>query len=185
MVKSYITYVKEYVDPKMTKKAAMVIMEVSTTTTTTTTTTTANQTLTRSTQFYLDLRSKSALKNSGGYKEKGGGVPITTRQLESMIRLCQARAKACMRMWVTEDDAKDVVEIMKLSVYDVNVTESGSFDVSRGGAGGKSKKHQKDQVTRVMKDYKKEGKRQVTLADIRVKLFQMSGIAEWEGELAK
>ena len=72
MVKSYITYVKEYVDPKMTKKAAMVIMEVSTITTTTTTTTTANQTLTRSTQFYLDLRSKSALKNSGGYKEKGG-----------------------------------------------------------------------------------------------------------------
>lgn len=40
-------------------------------------------------------------------------MPITLRQLESLIRLAQARARAELRDWVTEDDALDVVEMMQ------------------------------------------------------------------------
>ena len=41
--------------------------------------------------FYLDLRAKSA----------GAGAPITTRQLEALVRLAEARARADLRqVWL-------------------------------------------------------------------------------------
>lgn len=70
-------------------------------------------------------------------------VPITTRQLEAMIRLSQARAKACLRDFVLEEDALDVVELMMQSVAQVYTDEKGSLDRSRGGAGGKSNRKTK------------------------------------------
>ena len=39
--------------------------------------------------FYLDLRKKALASE--------GGVPITTRQLESLVRLAEARARADLR----------------------------------------------------------------------------------------
>jgi len=66
-------------------------------------------------------------------------VPITTRQLEALIRLSQARAKACLRDFVLKEDADDVVELMRESVRQVHVTNAqGHVDKSRGGAGGTS-----------------------------------------------
>jgi DNA helicase MCM8 len=44
--------------------------------------------------------------------------PVTTRQLESLIRLAEARAKLELRELVTRRDAQDVVEIMKQSLAD-------------------------------------------------------------------
>jgi DNA helicase MCM8 len=65
-------------------------------------------------------------------------VPITTRQLEALIRLCQARAKACLRDFVLQEDALDVVELMTKSVEQVHSDEGGFIDPGRGGAGGNS-----------------------------------------------
>jgi DNA replicative helicase MCM subunit Mcm2 (Cdc46/Mcm family) len=70
-------------------------------------------------------------------------VPITTRQLEALIRLCQARAKACLRDFVLREDALDVVELMRRSVEQVHSDESGVMDPIRGGAGGKSNRKTK------------------------------------------
>ena len=71
-------------------------------------------------------------------------VPITTRQLEAMIRLSQARAKACLRDFVLKEDAEDVVELMRESVRQVHVTNAaGHIDKSRGGAGGTSNRKAK------------------------------------------
>jgi len=53
--------------------------------------------------FYLDLRKKYRMMDS---------TPITTRQLESMVRLSEARARLELREKVTEQDAKDVIDIM-------------------------------------------------------------------------
>jgi len=50
--------------------------------------------------YYLSLRSRSQSRDS---------TPITTRQLESMIRLAEARAKIDLREVVTEDDAQVLV----------------------------------------------------------------------------
>ena len=54
------------------------------------------------------------------------------------MRLCQARAKACLRDFVLREDALDVVELMSQSVEQVHSDEGGVVDKFRGGAGGQS-----------------------------------------------
>jgi DNA helicase MCM8 len=75
-----------------------------------------------------------------GVRSKNDTVPITTRQLEALIRLCQARAKACLRDYCLKEDALDVVELMSLSVEQVHSDEHGFVDPTRGGAAGTSKR---------------------------------------------
>jgi DNA helicase MCM8 len=70
-------------------------------------------------KFYLSLRKSHISKDS---------TPITTRQLESLIRLSQARAKIELRNIVTEQDALDVIEIMKDSLNDVLTDENGLYN---------------------------------------------------------
>ena len=53
--------------------------------------------------FYLELRARSA--------QGADGPPITPRQLESLIRLSEARAKVELRERVTVQDAQDAVEV--------------------------------------------------------------------------
>jgi len=80
--------------------------------------------------FYLQLRKK--------YRSSDG-APITTRQLESLVRLAEARAKVELREVVTEQDAKDVVDIMKESLYDVLSDELGHVDFRRSKGMSKAK----------------------------------------------
>ena len=80
-------------------------------------------------------------RHPGGNEDRKDKVPITTRQLEALIRLSQARAKACLRPVVLREDAEDVVELMIESNKQVYTDERGNIDKSRGGAGGKSKKN--------------------------------------------
>jgi len=109
-VKDYIAYAREYCKPKMTDAAAEVLSD-----------------------YFMKLR------HPGMNESKKDNVPITTRQLEALIRLSQARAKACLRPYVLKEDAEDVVELMIESVKQVHTDESGRVDKARGGAGGKSK----------------------------------------------
>jgi DNA helicase MCM8 len=76
-------------------------------------------------------------------------VPITTRQLEALIRLSQARAKACLREFVLEEDALDVVELLRHSVEQVHTDEFGIIDRTRAGAAGQSNR-------KMRKDFHKE-----------------------------
>ena len=78
--------------------------------------------------FYLRLRASPSSVS-----------PITTRQLESLIRLAEARARADMRTEVGEDDAECVIELMEASIRQVTEDEKGSMDWERKGAGGRSK----------------------------------------------
>lgn len=59
--------------------------------------------------FYLDLR-KNAQSQSG--------LPITIRQLESLIRLAEARARCDLSQTVDREHALDVVELMKFATWD-------------------------------------------------------------------
>lgn len=70
-------------------------------------------------------------------------LPITTRQLESMVRLAQARAKASLRPYVTVEDAQDVVDIMTQSIFGTLIDVNGQLDTQRGGSTGKSKSKKK------------------------------------------
>ena len=116
LVRDYIAYAREYCKPKLTGEAAAVLKE-----------------------FYMELR----YPTDGTRRNRNDTVPITTRQLEALIRLCQARAKACLRDFCLKEDALDVVELMSRSVEQVHKDETGTLDRQRGGAGGTSKRKMK------------------------------------------
>lgn len=69
ILKTYIEYAKKYCHPQLSIQAAKVLQK-----------------------FYLTLRSKASSSCGGG-----DGMPVTTRHLESLIRLAQARAKMELR----------------------------------------------------------------------------------------
>lgn len=83
--------------------------------------------------FYLELRARSGAG--------ADGPPITPRQLESLVRLAEARAKVELRERVTAEDAKDAVEVMKESMRDVLTDHRGKVRFGRGS--GKSTKRGK------------------------------------------
>ncbi|KAI8840963.1 DNA replication licensing factor MCM8 [Chytriomyces cf. hyalinus JEL632] len=119
LLRKYIAYSKKYVQPKLSKDAAMVLQE-----------------------FYLTLRSKYRSKDS---------TPITTRQLESMIRLVEGRARAELRDEATRQDALEVVEIMRFSLWKAYEDEFGNveFERSQGGAGMSKKGEPKRFMTKL------------------------------------
>lgn len=82
--------------------------------------------------FYVELRQKYQTQDS---------TPITLRQLESLIRLTEARAKLELREDATESDALDVIEIMRMSMVDTNADGFGTLDFSRSlnGSGTSSR----------------------------------------------
>mmetsp|Transcript_25749 Transcript_25749/g.60369 ORF Transcript_25749/g.60369 Transcript_25749/m.60369 type:complete len:900 (+) Transcript_25749:68-2767(+) len=119
LVRDYIAYAREYCKPKLTQEAAVILRE-----------------------YYMTLR----YPTDG--RRRRDSVPITTRQLEALIRLSQARAKACLREFVLEEDALDVVEMLKRSVDQVHTDEFGIIDRSRAGARGLSNRKLRKEFTK-------------------------------------
>ncbi|XP_073484716.1 DNA helicase MCM8 [Aquarana catesbeiana] len=76
--------------------------------------------------FYLELRKQNQGIDS---------TPITTRQLESLIRLTEARARLELREEAIKEDAEDVVEIMKYSLLGTYSDEFGKLDFDRSQHG--------------------------------------------------
>lgn len=68
-------------------------------------------------QFFIDLRSKNS----------SYGIPVTIRQLESCIRLAQARAKIELREEVTAKDAYEVIELLNFSLVKTQYDEFSGF----------------------------------------------------------
>jgi DNA helicase MCM8 len=109
LVRDYIAYAREFCKPKLTVEAAEILKE-----------------------YYMNLR----YPTDG--RSRRDTVPITTRQLEALIRLSQARAKACLREFVLREDALDVVDLLRRSVEQVHTDEYGIVDRTRAGAAGLS-----------------------------------------------
>jgi len=68
-------------------------------------------------QFFIELRT-----NNLNY-----GIPITVRQLESCIRLAQARAKVELREEVTAKDAYEIIELLNFSLVKTQCDEFSGF----------------------------------------------------------
>ncbi|CAL1270874.1 unnamed protein product [Larinioides sclopetarius] len=85
--------------------------------------------------FYIEMRKQHKLSYNS--------IPITTRQLESLIRLTKARARIELRAFCTTNDAEEVIEIMKYSMRDTFSDEFGNIDFDRSIHGsGMSKRSQ-------------------------------------------
>jgi replicative DNA helicase Mcm len=100
--------------------------------------------------FYVDLR-KSA--------EGGAAVPITARQLESLVRLSEARAKMALRSKVTKEDAQAAIRLMEDSLRMVALDRvTGKIDVdlivSKMSA---SQRSSSDIILKALNDMESEG----------------------------
>ena len=72
--------------------------------------------------FYLLMRSAS--------ETEGTPVAITARQLESLVRIAEARARVALRDKVTLEDAERAIDIMTISLEQVGIDiSSHQFDI--------------------------------------------------------
>jgi replicative DNA helicase Mcm len=69
--------------------------------------------LQRLNDFYLAMRSAS--------ESEGSPVAITARQLESLVRIAEARTRSALRREVTAEDAEAAIAIMKKSLEEVGI----------------------------------------------------------------
>lgn len=111
-------------------------------------------------RFYLELRK---------HHKDNDCTPITTRQLESLIRLTEARAKTELRTEATEADAIDVVDIFKHSMIDTFSDQFGAIDFSRSqhGSGTSSKNQAKKFVTALTRRAELQSKSVFTVSELK------------------
>ena len=70
-------------------------------------------------------------------KQRGGdSVPVTTRQLESLIRLAEARARMDLREEVTREDAQDAVAVVRETIIFDTLTDLIGGTEGLGGPSG-------------------------------------------------
>ena len=74
--------------------------------------------------FYVDMRSASL---EGG---EASAISVTMRQLEALVRIAEARAKAHLRETVLVEDAKAAIDLMTRSLEQVGIdVETGYIDI--------------------------------------------------------
>ena len=73
--------------------------------------------------FYLKMRSVSGSSTESP-------ITITPRQLEALVRLSEARARAFLRDSVTVEDARAIIRLVNVSLQDVGIdTTTGKMDI--------------------------------------------------------
>jgi DNA helicase MCM8 len=129
LLRKYICYVRRYVRPVLTPPAASVLKDC-----------------------FLRLRAEAA-------RAGADSIPVTTRTLEALVRLAEARAKIEGREQVTVADAYDVVELYDQTLP-VHASAADAFDpaasglptVFNGGAAGETAaRRQKAALTKELK----------------------------------
>ncbi len=104
LLRKYIAYAKQKIFPELTEKAVEEIKS-----------------------FYVELRNTPTMKD-----DLVKPIPISPRQLEALIRLSEASAKARFSKKVTREDAKRAIQIMKFYLLQVGVDqETGQIDIDR------------------------------------------------------
>ncbi len=104
ILRKYISYVRQKVNPKLTDGAIEEIKE-----------------------FYLRMR-KTGMSEGGGIRS----VPISARQLEALVRLSEASARSRLDNRVTRNDAKKAIELLDYCLMQVGFDkETGKIDIDR------------------------------------------------------
>jgi len=104
LLRKYIAYAKQKVFPELTEAA---IEEIK--------------------NFYVNLRNAPSVS-----EDLVRPIPISARQLEALVRLSEASAKARLSKKITKEDAKRAIQIMHFYLLQVGIDEeSGSIDIDR------------------------------------------------------
>lgn len=103
VLKKYIAYARQNINPQMTDAALEEIKE-----------------------YYVKMRSSG--EGDEGYKS----IPISARQLEALIRLSEASARSRLSNKVTKPDARRAIELVHFCLSQIGVDpETGKLDIDR------------------------------------------------------
>jgi DNA replicative helicase MCM subunit Mcm2 (Cdc46/Mcm family) len=100
--------------------------------------------------FYLGMRKSGERENAP--------VPITARQLESLIRLTEAHAKMALREKVLAEDAQAAVRLVQVSLQQVGFdAETGQYDIDNIMIGrAKSQRDKLQAILTMLRELEKE-----------------------------
>ncbi|MCD6211074.1 MAG: minichromosome maintenance protein MCM [Methanophagales archaeon] len=112
-------------------------------------------------EFYIGLRRQ-------GYEDEEAPVPVTARQLEALIRLGEARARARLSDEITEEDADRVINIVTYCLKRVFVDpETGRLDTDWVTVGiTKTKRDRARSIREIIKDLEREYGEEVPLEEV-------------------
>ncbi len=123
--------------------------------------------------FYIEMRTSNT--------ENSTAVSIVARNLDGMVRLCEAYAKMALREFVTIEDAQEVIKLEKRSLHDIGYDEeTGDIDMDRVLTGQSANKRKKlnlilDKIKEMLLDSPSEP---LHLDDIIENLAGNSGITK-------
>jgi len=82
-------------------------------------------------KFYVELRNQPSISN-----DLVKPIPVTARQLEALIRLAEAHARARLSKKITREDALRAIEIMKFCLMQIGFDyETKQFDIDKLSTG--------------------------------------------------
>jgi replicative DNA helicase Mcm len=144
LLKKYISYARRYIKPRISREAAKLIEE-----------------------FYVNMR-KKALEIERAM-ESGGPplIPITTRQLEALIRLTEAHARLKLKQVADEEDAEAAIRLMDEFLHNINLdVETGLPDIDSLTTGRTRRKREIiKMVTKIIKELSSTSEKKCALID--------------------
>jgi replicative DNA helicase Mcm len=124
--------------------------------------------------FYVRVRRQGEEPNSP--------VPITARQLEALVRLSEAAARARLSPDADVQDARRAIGIMENFLKRVSTSEDGKLDIDLAQSGvSHSQRERLDIVMRVMRELQEEGGGTFTMEMFRA-ATEKAGIATSKAE---
>ncbi len=128
-------------------------------------------------EFYVGLRTKGKENNA---------IPITTRQLEAIIRLAEASAKVRLSEKVTKRDVERAIALIKEFMQSLGVDpETGTFDIDRIETGmTTSQRNKMLLLLRLIEDLSKEHPEGIPVSDL-IDVAKENGIHDVEYLLQK
>jgi replicative DNA helicase Mcm len=140
LLKKYISYVKQKVFPVLSDSAMNEIQK-----------------------FYVELR------NAGTTGEEAvKPIPISARQLESLVRLAEGSARIRLSKTVTAKDAKRAIRILKHCLMQVGFDyETGKIDIDKISTGITASQRSRIIVVReIINEFEKKGIKTIPIEDI-------------------
>ena len=141
LLKKYISYVRQKVNPKLDDVAMKEIKD-----------------------FYVNLRNSES-GSDGGVRP----IPISARQLEALVRLSEASARVRLSKIATGQDAKRAIRVLKYCLIEVGIDpETGKIDIDRISTGISASQRNKILVVKeIISSLEKSlGKKSIPMQDI-------------------
>ncbi len=156
--RKYIAYARQRIRPQLTTEAVEKMKE-----------------------FYVNLRNRPMLEG-----QEMRTIPISARQLNSLVRMAEAASKLRMSETVDEKDAMVAIDLMKYYLEQAGMDEEGNIDMDKiSGKMPSSKRNKIFSLKETLRGLKKEIGEQIPLEKIVEKLKGEMSEAEIEEALQK